>query len=146
MEEGTRIYLSSPFFEEESIWLDSENQFKDLCDSCNSIQNVWKVYSYADGYVQFCLDMVTKYVESRLLKPNLKGRIKSYEKSELLLKAASQKSISWRMKIYCETCSRKTEYRGASSWRSDSNHYFEGKCVDCQTCKSGGIKTLLMDE
>lgn len=145
MEAQFRTYLYSPILGNESIWIHSENCFEGICDSCNSLENVWKIYSYADGYVQFCLDTITKYVESGLLKPNAIGRIKSYDVSELLQKTKTQKSIPWRMKIFCEKCLEKTEFRGTSSWRSDSNHYFDGQCKSCLQSKSGGIKDLLIE-
>lgn len=144
-EEDSRIFLSSPLIKENSAWLYSADCFESICAGCNSLQNVWKVYSYADGYVQFCLEMVTKYVESGLLKPNVNGRIKSYDLSELALKAERMKSIPWSLKIFCESCAIKSEFRGTSAWRPDSNHYFQGSCVVCQLTKSGGVKNFLSE-
>ena len=145
MEEESRTYLFSPFFADNSFWLYSENSFEGICDSCRSLQYVWKVYSYADGYVQFCLDSITRYVESGLLRPNAAGRVRSYEISELLQKTKTQKSIPWRMSIYCDKCRENAEFRGTSSWRSDSNHFFEGQCKVCHLTKSGGIRDFLKE-
>ena len=145
LEEEVRTYLNSALFPDKSIWLYSDNRFEGICDGCVSLQTVWKVYSYADGYVQFCLNMITKYIESGLLKSNSSGRIKSYEISELLLKTESQRRIPWRMRIFCEKCAVKSEFRGTSSWRSDSNHFFDGECTVCQHTKSGGIKDLRIE-
>ncbi len=145
-EEESRIFLSSPLIKEKSAWLYSDDCFEGICAGCNSSQNVWKVYSYADGYVQFCLDMVSKYVESGLLKPNVNGRIKSYDPSVLALKAEEMRSIPWKIKIFCESCKVKSEFRGTSAWRPDSNHFFQGSCVVCQLGKAGGIKNILSEK
>ncbi len=118
------------------------------CQECGQSGNVWKIYSFADGYLKLCIEGITRYVESGLISPNKEVRIKTYDNSILEARELKEKSIPWKARIFCDVCDvcdSKSKFTVRSTWRPDSNHLFVGACNTCGTKRSGGIIGLRME-
>ena len=145
LNDNSQVYLESAKFPSRQIWVCADNLFTGKCQECGQNGNLWKIYSYADGYLQLCLEGITKYVESGLISPNMEGRVNTYDNLVLEARELSERSIPWKARIFCDVCDSKSQFTGRSTWRPDSNHLFVGDCDTCGTKRTGGIITLRMD-
>ena len=142
MQDNYRMQIYESDETTQGIWVHLDNSYSGNCRDCSASTQVWKIYSYADGYLELCRDGILKYYLAGVISPNMEGRIKTYEISTLDERQFIEKSIPWKARLFCEDCDKKTQFTGTSSWRPDSNHYFRGKCDSCFSDRSGGIITL----